>query len=188
MGWKYERTDVKLTCEFCGEEFWRKSREHARSLKLNRKEYCSLKCAAAASNAITPRHASPEDIARIKQYARNRADEFTRFRWFLARVRARDKKRERKSDLTLEYLVDIWDKQKGICPLSGVSLNLPNTTTGFKQSDPYNASLDRIDPNKWYTQKNVRFIALIANFTKAQWTDQEVMEFCYSVVKHQKLR
>lgn len=58
-------------------------------------------------------------------------------------------------DLTVEYVMELWGKQGGKCYYTGIGLEfiLPNTNIGFpKENSP---SLDRLIPEKGYTQGNV---------------------------------
>ena len=48
---------------------------------------------------------------------------------------------------------------------------------------PYTASLDRIDSEKGYVKENVRFVAVIANFSKNKFSDEDVIDFCEAVTQ-----
>lgn len=119
--------------------------------------------------------------------ADNRRDEFTPFRWFMARIRAR--KRYGASDIDVGYLKWLWEQQRGLCPLTDWKLELPTSTTGFLQTqgNPANASLDRIDSKIGYVKGNVRYIAHMANQAKQSWSDKEVVNFCMAVVQKSKM-
>lgn len=47
---------------------------------------------------------------------------------------------------------------------------------------PQNASLDRLDQTKGYIKGNVRFVALIVNYARHSWTDNDVVTFARAVV------
>jgi hypothetical protein len=109
-------------------------------------------------------------------------DEYTSFRWFLLRSEYRDRHKKCGCDLDIIYLKELWEEQKGICPLTGWELILPNDTKkAFNTSDPRNASLDRIDPSKGYVRGNVRYICYMANIAKHKFTDEQLIEFCRAV-------
>jgi hypothetical protein len=101
----------------------------------------------------------------------------------MLRARGRDKD----TDLTVEYLKELWEKQRGICPISKWLLALPKNTNGWAESHWWNASLDRIDNNIRYRQGNVRFIAVMANLGRARFSDEELYEFCDAVVSTQEI-
>lgn len=56
--------------------------------------------------------------------------------------------RVKENNLTIEFLVELWDRQKGRCPISGLELM---TISG----DPCSASIDRINSELGYLQDNV---------------------------------
>tara|TARA_X000000950_G_scaffold234904_1_gene285076 strand:+ start:286 stop:492 length:207 start_codon:yes stop_codon:yes gene_type:complete len=49
------------------------------------------------------------------------------------------------------------------------------------------ASLDRVNSSKGYVKDNVRFIAVIANYCKHSFSDDEVKLFCKAVVENNNL-
>lgn len=174
-------THVKLKCDQCGTSFSRRKAEHTRCLKRGlSKVYCSATCCTIATNRSPNRARSGEGLV-----AGNRRDEQTPFRWFLKVVRARaDKKGP--SNLTPEYLSSLWENQRGTCPLTGWDLVLPQSTVGWIDgASPRNASLDRIDPSKGYVEGNVRFIAVMANYARSTFSDDDVINFCRAVTENQ---
>jgi len=112
----------------------------------------------------------------------NRWCSLTPFRQFYRRARTRD----RATDLSPEYLQELWAKQEGKCPLTHWNLALPTSRClGYvDKRHPANASLDRIDQRVKYRKGNVRFVALIANYARNTWTDADVIAFCKAVVAH----
>jgi hypothetical protein len=180
-------TTVK--CFGCGVEYDKDNGELKRRLAKGRPLYCSSKCAADSGL----KYNLGVDLGRgnssyLKGYEKNRLDDLSPFRFFLNRAWYRSKKKGYESDLDVEYLRDVWNQQNGICPLSGVQLELPEGTRGWNDiaDKPNRASMDRIDPTKGYLKENVRFISLIANYAKSTWTDAEVVDFCQSVVGFHK--
>ena len=67
-------------------------------------------------------------------------------------------------DFTKEYLKEIWDLQKGICPITGWELILKTNKTKKEKLSPRHASVDRIDHTKGYIKDNIRFVSVMANF------------------------
>lgn len=114
--------------------------------------------------------------------ADNRRDRLTQFRWYIARAVYR--KQYGPTDLTAEYLESLWDSQGGTCPFSGQALHLTQSTRGFTVKDPMNASLDRIDSALGYVRGNVRFVSVMANYARNDFTDEQLREFCAHVVAH----
>jgi hypothetical protein len=97
---------------------------------------------------------------------------------------ARARYRQKDTDLTVEFLRELWDSQNGRCPLTGWKMVLPPSTKGWTDFLPENASLDKVDPKQGYLKGNVRFISVMANYAKHLWTDEYVLDFCRAVVQH----
>jgi hypothetical protein len=92
-------------------------------------------------------------------------------------------KREHPCDLTLEFLKQLWNDQKGKCPYSGVKLIL-NTHSLRHHDFRYTASLDRIDNAKGYVQGNVQFISTAINFMKNTMSHEQIIEFLHTIAKN----
>lgn len=50
--------------------------------------------------------------------------------------------------------------------------------------NPYQASLDRIDNNIGYMKGNIRFVSLIYNYAKNNFTDNDVAKFCQNFLNN----
>jgi len=117
---------------------------------------------------------------------RNHRDPLTSFRWFINRAASRAEKLG-VGDLTAEYLQQVWKAQLGICPITGWPMYLPVGSRGFSGKSKRNASLDRTDNSKGYVEGNVRFVCLMANIARSDFTDTDVVEFAHAVAeKHPK--
>jgi hypothetical protein len=171
---------ISVVCAGCNITFEKKKGEVARALKCNFKNhYCSNKCQATFANN------GKGNVLNLRQGSLR--DEFSAFRYYISKAKSRHKMyRFDNTDLTLEFLKELWEKQKGICPLTGWDLELPPTIGKWSKTKVSinTASLDRIEPKKPYTRDNVRFVAHIANMAKFTYSDEEVIKFCLSVVKH----
>lgn len=87
-------------------------------------------------------------------------------------------------NIDMEYAWNIFVKQGRKCALSGVTLTFP--TRQSKQSSA-TASLDRIDSSKGYIEGNVQWVHKDVNFMKRCISNEQFIEFCFNVVKHQGL-
>lgn len=166
---------IPLTCP-CGVFFEKPLNEYTRCTRRGQVDfYCSLKCPVGVKKRLKA-HPNPQNLR-----SDNRADRRSPFRWFMLRVRQRQTV-DLPSDLTLDFLSDLWTSQGGICPLTGWALTLPKNTAVWPQGpSPRNASLDRIDNDKGYVQGNVRFVAVMANLARHQFSDEQMIEFCRAV-------
>lgn len=83
------------------------------------------------------------------------------------------KARDIEFNLTKEYLNELYQKQHGICAITGDTL-----------SDINESSLDRIDSSKGYIEGNVQWVTVQANKCKHVLSMQELYEFCCKVLNH----
>ena len=175
---------IELICRICGIPFKKPANEYRRRHKLGHSEFCcSKRCAIVRSNQVSPRKGCPANLVGHKKIV----DDLSPFRWFLRTANKR--KHKGHCDLTASYLKIVWDKQIGKCPISGWNMLLPTwdmklqtyweTAGGMR-----NASLDRVDNSLGYVVGNVRFIALIANYARNCFTDEDVVTFAEAVVRY----
>jgi hypothetical protein len=94
-------------------------------------------------------------------------------------------------DIDPQHLLDLWEKQGGVCPLTGWTMILPCVRSVNRSGwplghNPRNVSMDRINQSEGYVRGNVRLVALMANYARHSWTDNDVKEFSTSVVRYQQ--
>lgn len=80
---------------------------------------------------------------------------------------------------TVKNVVAIWEAQKGLCALSGVTM-----TWGKGAYCPTSLSIDRIDSKKGYTKDNIRLLCYAVNAMKGVWGDEHVVEIARGIVAH----
>lgn len=88
-------------------------------------------------------------------------------------------------DVDENYLLEVWNQQEGICPYTGVKLELKKHRNRGEKI-PYQASVDRIDSSKGYVRGNIEFVSLIANYAKNSWDRQTVLDFIKTAHKYQE--
>lgn len=84
--------------------------------------------------------------------------------------------------LDREFLISLWNKQEGLCAVTGKLMDLKKGE-GLKSNSP---SLDRINNNKEYLKDNVRWVCHKVNSMKGTFTDKELKEWCVSIVQGMK--
>lgn len=169
---------IKLICKYCNESFFREKGEVNRNKKAGRKTFCGRACARAYENKTNPNHNTDH------LDSSNRRDEYTPYRWYMKVINNKNRSKKTKN-LDLEYLKNLYESQKGICPLTGWKLVLPNSTKGFKgKMDIKRASLDRIDNSIGYVRGNVRFVSVMANWARNECNDFQLFKFCMAVVNN----
>lgn len=83
-------------------------------------------------------------------------------------------------DLTLEYLEELWNKQNGICAISGI----PMTLNIDKGRNPYNVSVDQINPSGGYTKDNIQLVCMCVNQLKSDFDISVILNICKNILKN----
>lgn len=160
----------KSICKQCGVEFEKPLTEIRRNEKLNRPNFCSRICVGKNnSNNFGDRRGAYE----ISQHSNNKIDGYSKFKYHYRNI----KKRNQIVDLTIKDLKTQWDKQNGICPFTGIKLEL-SSYSKIKKNPIYSASLDRIDSRKGYVKGNIRWVSKSINWMKNDMTDDMTWELC----------
>jgi len=171
---KYKRKTEKVNCFNCGIEFKKIVSEIKRTEKRGGNHYCSLKCAANKNSKLNlGEWCGKGDYNLIKNVCHR--DEFTPFREYLRRAH----RRKLIGNLTLIDLKEVWEKQKGVCPYTGINLKLKEKNLKIHVFEL--ASLDRIDSNKLYEKGNVVFVSTPINYMKNSMTEEETFAFCKKI-------
>lgn len=167
------RTMVLCKCENCGKEFERRSDEFKRCQEHGYTTVCSRSCAAVVRN----KKCATGNLNNLR--SNNRLDEFSPFRYYVNKARSGERVASYgQPDITVEYLKEQWEKQKGLCPYSNKQMVLPFTTkTHDIKAIPQRASLDRIDSSKGYIQGNVEFVCYVINLAKNRFSREQMLEF-----------
>ena len=176
---------IQLQCAGCGVSFQKQSSEIKRQQQKNpsRQFYCSISCY--ANHAGKQNLGSSLGLGRPELLTPGKVtDEYSPFRYFMRK--ARNREHNEVTDLDLPYLKALWEAQGGCCALSGLQMELPRHAVawGERLRDPWKPSLDRIDSAVGYVKGNVRFVTLIANFAKQNFSDEQLLDFCRAVVQH----
>ncbi|MBD2771841.1 hypothetical protein [Iningainema tapete] len=171
----------------CGKEFGKFLAEFNRSKKLERPHFCSLKCHAQYRGLSNFKGKVNRDTSHLRDIVRR--DAFSPFRYHLRVMKKSAKRRNQECYVTLVDLKLLWEKQKGICPYTGWSLVLLPCTTSYETTSLTinRASVDRKDSSQGYTLDNIHFVAVIANYAKMAFTEEDLINFCHDVCKYRNL-
>jgi len=109
---------------------------------------------------------------------KTRLDQYSPFKYSLNKARSRSKSRNEVTDLTLEYLKEIWENQKGLCSYTNIKMEMPRSSQDedIKKS-PTKLSLDRINPSIGYIKGNVEFVCYCVNVMKNDFTKNQMVDF-----------
>jgi len=72
-------------------------------------------------------------------------------------AKRRAKRKNIEFNISTNFLCNLWDKQNGLCAITGLPLIIPTETNNGK-ANPYSPSIDRINSRLSYTPENVRLI------------------------------
>ena len=88
------------------------------------------------------------------------------------------------NDLNIDFLMYLWEKQKGLCALTGI----PMTYKFYEGRVNTNLSVDRIDSAKGYSKDNVQLVCMAANQMKNDLSMCEFIEMCEAVLALERER
>jgi hypothetical protein len=84
-------------------------------------------------------------------------------------------------DLTLDFLTELWEKNNGRCSVSDREFDLDSSGV-FARVNQNAPSLDRIIPEKGYTQGNVRFVTYHVNVALAEFGEEKLRILCKDIL------
>lgn len=99
-------------------------------------------------------------------------------------TRRRSKEKNIYNDLTIDYLLYLWERQKGCCALTGI----PMTYKFYEGRVNTNVSVDRIDSTKGYSKDNVQLVCMAANQMKNDLSMEEFIKMCEYVLALERER
>ncbi len=183
------KSQVIVICQnsTCAKEFNKSRSEFRRSEKIGRPHFCSLRCHAKYRGLGTSKVKANRTTYHLKDIIRR--DEYSPFRNHMKVMKKSAKQRKHECSVTLADLKQLWEKQKGICPYTGWNLLLLPSTTDYQNAKLTidRASVDRIDSSLGYIPDNIQFVAVIANFAKNIFTEEDLIEFCHDVYRYRIL-
>lgn len=83
--------------------------------------------------------------------------------------------------ITVDELVELYQKQAGQCALTGWPLELHSGGNYRGGKNPRVLTIDRIDSQSGYVIGNIQLTCLQANILKAAMPQQDFVDFCQAV-------
>jgi len=102
---------------------------------------------------------------------------FLKDSFYAARNRAI--KKGLKFNLTIEYLLTLWNMQEGKCALTSLQM----THTILEGKIKTNVSIDKINPKLGYTKNNIQLVCNIINIMKSNMSIKELKYFCNLIIQ-----
>jgi hypothetical protein len=170
--YKLNRKLVEVICDNCQKIYSKPITEYNRNQSLGRHSFCSRSCACTYGNKHVSRNRSHLLLCNFKRISNP-------YLYYFRNI----KKRFKEIDITIEDLKNQWEKQKGVCPYSGIQLLLASSVK-TNINPIYRASLDRIDSNKGYIKENIQFVSTCINYMKNTLSDAETFVLCKLIAKN----
>lgn len=82
-------------------------------------------------------------------------------------------------NLSLDYLLSLWNKQKGICAISGI----PMTFDRYNGRIPTNVSIDKINRLSGYVVDNIQLVCMACNQIKSDWSEETMYHICKKIIE-----
>lgn len=166
--------DGLLKCHICGEYF---PEETFHKIGSGEKKYGyrngrDNRCPTCKLNNIRKCRSSWSDDEKLKKLLHHR----------LLGAKTRALKKKIDFNLTKEFLMHLWNTQKGKCALTGLDMTY-KIDNGRSHT---NVSIDRIDSDKGYTIDNIQLVCMAVNQMKSDLTNEELMYFCNNIIKWNK--
>lgn len=165
-----EWRDGKLLCHKCGQYLPIEEFQHNKHYDY--RDHHEARCRKCKTKQMQEVRKSYDDETRLEKTLR--------MRFYAARDRAN--KRGLKFELTTEFLKELWEKQDGKCAIT----KLPMTFINDEGRTYTNVSIDQIEPNGGYTKENVQLVCMAVNQLKSDFTMNEVLTICKSIVENYK--
>lgn len=173
-----DKNRPKLKCRKCG-------RFRAREEFLLRQNrwisYICKACRRAYESVWKSKNQDKVRLYRKNHYAKKRTSLEKVIKQLYWSVRSRCKKL--RFNLSSQYLLRLFRKQKGLCALSGIPLS-HGGKSGRGYAKPFTLSLDRIFPKRGYVKGNVRFLGLWINVMRYSRSDSDLINVCKLIAKH----
>lgn len=84
------------------------------------------------------------------------------------------------TDITLQYLHELLEKQDGMCAISGVKMSHYIGESRI----PTNISVDRIDSKQGYIKSNVQLVCMAVNQMKNDMSIEQLIYFCNQIINN----
>jgi hypothetical protein len=103
--------------------------------------------------------------------------------WY--RISARARNLDREINIDKQYVLDLFNLQKGKCALTGLDISIATGRDNFMHGKS-TASLDRIDSSKGYIKGNVQWVHKYINRMKSNFSQKQFIELCTAVANYNK--
>lgn len=96
----------------------------------------------------------------------------------LKRAKTRDRDKGRKCDIDEEFIIQLYERQKGCCALTGIPISVNEDLASDNPRSAFGPSIDRINNRRGYEPDNVQITLVIANIAKSDFADVDFFRMC----------
>lgn len=171
-----KKSEAFKVCKKCKQSFPKTTEYFLFNKKGFPYSYCR-KCKAewlAQNRVPSTRQKLSEQELLIRRVAREKKKAIEDWHKILyATAKSNSARRNRDFDITEEFILELFEKQNGLCYWYGVPL-IPSIETRF----PQKPSLDRLDCNLGYVKENVVLSCMAANIGRSNCDASTFKNFC----------
>ena len=125
---------------------------------------------------------------RIRQERANRWRMSNPMHVRLLAAKTRSIKKNIQFDLSLEFLIELWKKQNGLCYYTGLPMDLIQGGGKYDYAKNNNAvSIDRLNSNNGYTKDNVVLCRSCINSAKMDMNVSDFIKMAEEIVAYNKM-
>ncbi|GIV43855.1 MAG: hypothetical protein KatS3mg035_0978 [Bacteroidia bacterium] len=103
----------------------------------------------------------------------------------LEAARGRAKKNNLEIDIDLNFLLDLYTQQEGKCKLTNIDFTFKRREDGV-HFNPFNPSIDKINPFGGYTKNNIRLVCTIVNLALNNFGEDSFKIMCEAYINNSK--
>ena len=165
----YQKQYIEKNKEKLSQYYQEYRQRHASGRKEYDKEYQKKNRDAIRERTNQWRNDNKEEVNAKKQIWRTSSvrSYFSKKVWDLKKKKHHNRISEKyKNEITLDFLVKLWETQEGKCAISGKKLE-------HKTGSLFSASVDRIDSSVGYFEGNVQLVCQAINFAKNDYSKEQ---------------
>ena len=188
------RQDFKIRCKWCNEEFIPGpkcksgfcstgcSNRYCTEAEVYSERYC-VGCGVIYKPAARAQDYCTKNCRQVNFHRKNLTtdDQYARISGNWKRYFQRLVGQKGRKGLTVDMLIEVAEVQEWKCALSGVEMQC-YLKKGVK--NPYNASIDRIEPGGPYSKENIRLTCAAVNKWRGDLDTDCFIEFCRSIADY----
>lgn len=103
---------------------------------------------------------------------------------YYRRIKQGVKDRDIEFDISLEYILDLYEKQNRKCAYSNLDISFAKTWNRQEYSNQMTVSLDRINSENGYIKGNVQWVHKDINLMKWKFSEERFLELCRLIVNN----